>query len=190
VLGISKARSQRAPMGMAGVNPQQQQLLQILEQQMAVSLPGQEGGTKIESVEIVPNRITNSLLVSAPPEVMEIIAKVIGDLEQLEGRDVLVISHYELVEARVEDVLPLLQEVFSVSGGQRGAAGARGRSPAELGPVSISGDPRTNTLIIAAQAKDLPVVEDQIKLLDVEGPIAEAEPTWCAMATHRASPTQ
>ena len=45
--------------------------------------------------------------------------------------------------------------------------------------MSISGDPRSNTLIFTCEAKDVPVVEQQIRLLDIEGNIREVETYIC-----------
>jgi type II secretion system protein D len=178
-LGISKARSGRPQMPAARGGPQQQ-LLEILQQQM-ISIAGAggvEGSAKIESVEIVPNTVTNSLLVSAPNEVMTIIENIINKMEALEGFDVVVIKHRRLEKAKVDDVLPLLQDIFGAAGG--GGGGRRGGgSPADLGPVTVSGDPRTNTLIYVAQAKDVDTVEEQIERLDIEGAIAEVEMYVC-----------
>lgn len=181
VLGITRARQPRGLPHVPRGGPQQQQLLQILQEQLAVALPGMEGeAARIESVEIVANAVTNSLLVSAPPEVMKIVENVITELEGLEGREVLVVKHYELIKARVDDVLPLLEEVFESAGRGEGRGRPGGRSsPADLGPVSIAGDPRSNTLIVTAQAKDLEAIEQQIRLLDIEGAIAEAETYVC-----------
>lgn len=179
VLGLSKARTsaRQQPLGGAARAGQQGQLLELLQQQM-VSMSGVEGGSaKIELVEVVSNQITNSLLVSAPPDVMEIIENVIDQLEDLEGRDVTVIRHRPLSTARVDDVLPLLQEIFA--GTATAGRGPRGGSPADLGPVTISGDPRSNALIYSCQAKDVKTVEDQIAMLDIEGSIAEAETYVC-----------
>jgi type II secretion system protein D len=201
VLGITDARQQRdrnrgggAAMlgnpfgggrgGMGGMGGAQNQFMELFTQQM-VSMPGMEGGeggAKIDSVQIVPNEITNSLLVSAPKEVVAIIDKVINELEMLEGQDVVVIRHFSLKQARVEDVEPLLQEVFdATAGGRGGAAGGRSgkTSPAHLGPVTIRGDTRNNTLIVSAQQKDLPVIQKQIELMDIEGDLAEAETYEC-----------
>ncbi|MGE0481020.1 MAG: secretin N-terminal domain-containing protein [Phycisphaerae bacterium] len=183
VLGMNRARQRGAGGGAQPRNPQQQQLLQVLQQQMVVDLPGMEGGgAKIESVEIIPNKITNSLLISAPPEVMELIEDVIQRMESLEERDIVIIKHRQLDTARLEDVLPLLQDVFSSagSGGSGGPGGPRAANkPASLGPVTISGDPRNNTLIYTCQAKDVEYVEAQITMLDIEGKVAEAELYVC-----------
>lgn len=192
VLGISKVQQRRggalpraAVRGRPGQQGgPQQQLIEMLQQQL-VSVPGVEGGAKVERVEIVANATTNSLMVSAPPEVMGLIEKVITELEELEGRDIVGIYHYPLRSARTDDLVPLLQEIFDATGGGGGAArAARGPraaagSPAALGPVSISGDPRTNTIIFAAEAKDVPIVEEQIRRLDTPGAVAEAETYLC-----------
>jgi len=191
VLGISKVqqrRGARTPTPRAGQpGSPQQQLMEMLQQQL-VSVPGVEGGAKVERVEIVPNATTNSLLVSAPPEVMGLIEKVITDLETLEGRDVVGVHYYPLKNARADDILPLLQDIFdaAASGRAEGRPGrggvprpAGGTSPASLGPVMVSADPRTNTIVYTAQAKDVPVIEEQIRRLDLPGSMAEAEMYIC-----------
>ena len=180
VLGISGTSRSARPQQQAAGRNQQQQLMEMIQQQM-VSIGG-EASAKVESVEIVPNSITNSLLVSAPNDVMEIIKDVIGRLESLEGGDITVIKHYTLKTAKVEDVLPLLQELFGAaggSGGGRGGRGGGGSSPADLGQVTISGDPRNNTIIYVAQAKDVETVNEQIEKLDIEGALAEVEMYVC-----------
>jgi type II secretory pathway component GspD/PulD (secretin) len=196
ILGISKVQQRRGgatPQRARAGGPQQQQQQQLLEmlQQQLFSVPGVEGGAKVERVEIVPNGVTNSLLVSAPPEVMSLIERVIGELEELEGRDVIGIYYCRLDRARVDDVLPLLQEIFSSAAGSGGGAprlrgpggitigAGGGASPAALGPVTVSADPRTNTIIYTAQAKDVDTVEKHIRALDLEGPLAEAEMYVC-----------
>lgn len=177
--GSQGSRRQQTPTPRAGANPQQQ-LMELIQQQM-VSIGG-EVSAKVESVEIVPNSITNSLLVSAPREMMKIITNVIQQLEALEGGDITVIGRYKLDHAKVDDILPLLQDIFSAAGGGGGrGAGPRGggSSPAELGPVTLSGDPRDNTIIYVAQAKDVKTVEEQIFKLDFEGAVAEIEMYIC-----------
>jgi len=186
VLGISKVQQRRLgrqlPTGRPGQPGAQQQLIEMLQQQL-VSVPGVEGGAKVERVEIVANATTNSLMVSAPPDVMELIDKVIAELEELEGLRVVGIYHYPLQNARVDDLLPLLQDIFDATGtaAPRAGGGPRGGgvSPAALGPVTVSGDPRTNTIIFTAEAKDVPVVQAQIRKLDIAGAVAEAEMYIC-----------
>jgi type II secretory pathway component GspD/PulD (secretin) len=176
VLGISKVRQRRTQPAAGGQRTPQQQLVEMLQQQM-VSVAGVEGGAKVERVEIVPNATTNSLLVSAPPEVMALVERVITELEALEGREVMGIYHHPLANAKVMDILPLLQEIF---GGAAAAVGrGRGVSPAALGPVTISGDPRNNTVIFSAQAKDEEAVRRQIQAIDIAGNVAEAQLYVC-----------
>lgn len=184
VLGIGRAqqaRPQQPQPNFGGIGGAQAQLLQIL-QQTSFATPGVEGSAKVENVEVVANAITNSLLVSAPPEVMKLIDDTLQKLEDLEERDVVVIRSYTLQNARMDDVLPLLQEIFagaSAGGAGAGRAGGKGANPADLGPVTIAGDPRTNSLIYSAQAKDVALVVKQIEMLDITGAIAEAETYAC-----------
>lgn len=192
VLGIVKAEQRRTSgtrqQGGAGMNDPFFQMFQ--QQLVAMSSPtpgGESGGAaKIESVEIVPNVTANSLMVSAPPDVMRIIEDVITKLEGLEGRSIVGIHRYELKKARVDDVVPLLDEVFSAVGGggfaaltRGGAGGGRSSSPAAMGQVNISADPRTNTIIYTCESKDVETVEAQIAMLDIEGPMSEAEIYVC-----------
>ena len=198
VLGIAKAQQKRggaaapARRGAAGGFNPQAQLIEMLQQQ-AFSVPGVEGGAKVELVEVVPNDVTNSLLVSAPPEVMKVIEKVIGDLENLEGREIVGIYEYQLEHAKMEDILPLLQDIFAAAGAGGGgpsqpragggmAAAVRGRSggsPGALGPVTVSGDPRVNKIIFTCEKKDEELVRAQIQKLDIEGALADAELYVC-----------
>lgn len=175
--------------GGAGGNPQQQQMLQIMQQQMVVDLPGGGGGAKIEQVEIVPNGITNALLVSAPPDVMDVIENTLTELEDLGGRDIIEVHQYPLENAKVDDILPLLQEVFAAVGSGGGAGGGDagvgrrvrggGGSPGALGPVTITSDPRTNSIIYTCEAKDKQRVEDQIHVLDIPESVTDAEMYIC-----------
>ncbi len=186
VLGISQVQQRRgrgAPQSRRGRRgSRQQELIEMLQQQ-SVSVPGVEGGAKVEQVEIVPNVVTNSLMVSAPVEVMGLIEDVITRLEKLEGYDVVGVHHYQLEHARLDDILPLLDELFEAagSGGGRGGRRGGGSSPAQMGPVTVSGDPRTNTIIFTAENKDADKVIEQIKRLDDPnaGAIAEAEMYIC-----------
>lgn len=183
VLGIDKAARPGAinQPRMPG-NAQQQQIMELIQQQM-VSMAGGEGGSaKVELVEIVANEITNSVLVSAPADVMKIIEDVIEKLEQLDARDVTVIRTYPLRSAQLDDVVPLLREIFAdAAGGAGGRGGPPGRagSPAELGPVTVSGDPRNNTIIYTCLAKDVEIVEANIRMVDIPGAVAEAEMYIC-----------
>lgn len=172
VLGISGSRSgsSRPAAGGGRSGRNQQQMTQLLEQQMVAVAGGRGGSAKIESVEIVPNTATNSLLVSAPGEVMDIIEDVLEDLEELNTRDVVGIHAYALKLAKVDDVLPLLQEVFA------GVATAKGsNSPAAWGTVTVTGDPRNNNIIFTCENKDVEKVVAQIEKLDIEGQISDGE---------------
>ncbi len=184
-LGISKVQERRGgssrrrtpSRGRRGSS--QQQLMEML-QQTAVSVPGVEGGAKVEQVEIIPNATTNSLLVSAPPEVMGLIKSKVSELEGIDVPDVVGIHHYALQHARVDDVLPLLREIFESTGGAGGSRRGQGAgSPAAMGPVTVSADPRVNTIIFTAQSKDVDKVRQQIESLDIEGAVAEAEMYIC-----------
>ena len=74
----------------------------------------------------------------------------------------------------MEDILPLLQDIFAAAAGGRTrnragggmAAAVRGRSggsPGSLGPVTVSGDPRVNKIIFTCEKKDEELVRAQIR---------------------------
>ncbi len=156
-------------------------ILDMLNQQVFTIGGGQEGAAKVDSVEIVANQVTNSLLVSAPIEVMNLVETLITKLEGIEAGTSVVIRDHELQQAELQDVLPLLQDVFAATnqrsgggGGGRGAA-TSASSPAMLGPVTVSGDPRANKVIYVCQVKDVDIVEKQIERFDIKGMINEAE---------------
>ncbi len=189
LLGVDRSQQsrqqQQSPFGAMmrnPLNPLGSQFLELFQQQQ-VSIAGGEGtSAKIELVEIVPNEITNSILVSAPAEVMRIIEDLIGRLERLEGHDITVIRHVALEKAKVDEVVPLLREIFTSDG--RGGGGGRGAAarPGDMGPVTVSADPRNNSIIYSAQAKDVTAVEAQIRMLDIEdkdGALANAEMIIC-----------
>ncbi len=178
VLGIGKAAGRQGQRAPAARGNAQQQILELLEQTQ-VSVGGGEGA-KVDTVEIVPNAVTNALLVSSPPEVLPIIEDMINELESLSGYEIVVIREYPLEAAKVDDVLPLLQEIFAAAASGGGGGGRRGAgSPAQLGTVTVAADARRNVLIYTARQKDVELVERQIALLDVEGALAEAEMYVC-----------
>lgn len=153
-------------------------ILDMLNQQVFTIGGGQEGAAKVDSVEIVANQITNSLLVSAPIEVMNLVETMINKMEKLTIGTTVVVQHRELKNAELQDVLPLLQDVFAATaqrGGRGGGSGAAAASPALLGPVTVSGDPRANTVIFVCQEKDIAVVETQIERFDIKGMVNAAE---------------
>lgn len=148
-----------------------------VEESRAVKIEGLEPA-KIEATEIVPNAVSNTLLVSAPVEVMAVITATIKELEDTPG-GVIVVNRYPLQNAKVNDVLPLLSELFSsVSGGAEGR-GNRGGSPSDIGPVWVSGDARINAIVYSCRERDVPRVEEQIRAVDIEGAISEAETYVC-----------
>ncbi|MCA9242329.1 MAG: hypothetical protein KDA32_00130 [Phycisphaerales bacterium] len=147
-----------------------------VEESRAVKIEGLEPA-KIEATEIVPNAQSNTLLVSAPVEVMAVIQATIKELEDTPG-GVIVVNRFELQNAKVSDVLPLLSELFAnVSGG--GDARGRGGSPSDIGPVWVSGDARINAIVYSCRERDVPRVEEQIRAVDIEGAMSEAETYVC-----------
>ncbi len=171
VLGIDSGRgAQRTPTRGARGGRQQQQLTSMLEEQL-VSIGGESA--KIEATKVVPNTLTNSIMVSAPAEVMQIVSTVLDDLAALEARGVAQVVHYELTEAKVDDILPLLEVIFA--GTQQYSA----ENPAQIGPVTVTGDPRNNTIIFVAQTKDIDNVQQQIAQLDIPGEVSNAETYVC-----------
>ncbi|UCG31987.1 MAG: hypothetical protein JSU68_10015, partial [Phycisphaerales bacterium] len=158
----------------------QAQMFAQLQQQMdQMAQADAEGALSIDwaaEVTITSDAPTNSILASGPTQAIDYIESMI---EKLEGQDIEkeIVKSIQLQHTTVEEALPVLNEIFAARG-TTGGAGGRLRMPARQGEqeavetafaqVLITGDARTNTLIVKAVEKDMAEVEALIAKLDVD----------------------
>ena len=130
-----------------------------------------------QDVTIRPDTYTNSLMVMAPADHIDMLSMLIKMLDSIEPRTAK-IRAFELRNADAEEMQQLLEDLFESGQGQDGegrtlilgeGAGAAGGSAGGGGgetEVAFSVDPRTNTLIAAGSPAHLRVIEGLVYRLD------------------------
>jgi len=126
-----------------------------------------------QQLAITVDSRTNSLIVSGTPTYLDLVAKVVEDLDKLEAneRDVYV---YQLRNAVAADVARVVSEFVDTE--QRKLIGTL--SPDQLGSaarllereITIKGDDASNTVLVSASPRYMARVKEMIKQLDVDPP--------------------
>lgn len=186
--------------GYKGANQQQQQQQQqnIQENQSSVGsralslqIIGANGAVVTSSgilfdVRVTADRNSNSLVVSAPNESMQLVENLIAQLDRLPNAETQ-IKVFQIANGDATTLLTTLQALFQSSttqgqqGGQGGFGGG-GQTGGNLSQLPLQGasatdgatlvnlrfgvDTRTNTIIASGPAGDLQVVEDLLNRLD------------------------
>jgi general secretion pathway protein D len=122
-----------------------------------------------EGFKIIPDERTNSLIVLASAQSIEMLKGVIAKLDQEVPRGKGNIHVYYLQNAVAEDLAKILSGVAKEAGeGAKPGAGGTTAKIAALGEkISILADKTTNSLIITASPQDYAVLEEVIKKLDI-----------------------
>jgi len=122
-----------------------------------------------EGFKIIPDERTNSLIVLASAQSIEMLKGIIAKLDQEVPRGKGNIHVYYLQNAVAEDLAKILSGVAKEAGeGAKPGAGGTTAKIAALGEkISILADKTTNSLIITASPQDYAVLEDVIKKLDI-----------------------
>jgi general secretion pathway protein D len=122
-----------------------------------------------EGFKLIPDERTNSLIVLASAQSIEMLKGVIAKLDQEVPRGQGNIHVYYLQNAVAEDLAKILSGVAKEAG-----EGAKGGTTAVKAPlaslsekISILADKTTNSLIITASPQDYAVLEEVIKKLDI-----------------------
>ncbi|MBN1805967.1 MAG: type II secretion system secretin GspD [Sedimentisphaerales bacterium] len=140
-----------------------EQIKQIMQQSVVASggngmvrtAPGGIGNT----LKILPDERTNSLIVLANPENTEIIKELITELDverPVEASNVHVIN---LNHAEAKDLVKSISEVL-------GPLVSKGNNESQE-PLQVTADESTNSLIVVASSHYYRLIEDLIKRLDV-----------------------
>ncbi len=176
VLGLSGG-SRRQPgrggaRGQAGRGGQQAAQQRIIQMQQGRQQQRQGTVVSSENIKLTAEAQTNSIIAQAPPDTLELIAKLIGDLETETNTTKKEMRRVHLEYAKATEVATIVRDVAAQTtarpgGGGRGGRGARRGGSSSTG-VSVNADARTNSVILAGQAKDLDQVETIVKELDVD----------------------
>ncbi|MFO1023167.1 MAG: secretin N-terminal domain-containing protein, partial [Planctomycetales bacterium] len=120
----------------------------------------------LSDVNITPDPRTNTLLVSAPAESMDLVIALIHQLDEMPS-DVAQIKVFRVVNGDVRELVRMLNSLFPAAG-PPGSQPKLANTPGEsaLVPVRFSVDLRTNSIIATGSAGDLRVVEALLLRLD------------------------
>jgi len=120
----------------------------------------------LSDAEIVPDVHTNTLIVSAPAESMDLLAALIEQLDSPTA--VAQIKVFKIVNGDANSLIQMLRTLLPSQAGVAGPqlAGAEGETT--LVPVRFSVDTRTNCIIATGSEGDLAIIEALLLRLDAE----------------------
>jgi len=118
----------------------------------------------LNDVRVTPDPRTNTLLVSAPAESMDLIGALIDHLDQLPAA-VVQIKVFKIVNGEASSLVQMLQTLLGTSTGV-GPQLPRAESESSLAPLRFSVDSRTNSIIASGSSGDLTIVEAILLRLD------------------------
>ncbi len=162
------------PGGMAGMQSQQRSsMLRFL----TIDARGKrliESGI-LDNVQVTPDLRANALVVSAPPQCMELLEALIQRLDELPAAEAQV-KVFTVFNGDAQNLYMTLTQLFSGQAAPTGGPGAAAAMPAiqtstsgnvaSLIPLRFSVDVRTNSIIATGVAADLAVVEAVLTRLD------------------------
>lgn len=153
--------------GAAASSPQSQSVRSLVLKFLTIDAQGQkvlESGL-LSEVKITPDPKTNTLLVSAPPESMELLAALIHELDS-SPTGVAQIKVFTIVNGDAAALVEMLRALLDVPGATTGPQLSGAEDDASLAPLRFSVDARTNSIIASGSAADLSIVEAILLRLD------------------------
>jgi general secretion pathway protein D len=122
-----------------------------------------------EELKLIPDERTNSLIVLATAQTIEMIKGIVGKLDEEVARGKGNIQVYYLQHAVAEDLATILTGVAQEAGegAKTGTPAAATKLPVLGEKISVLADKTTNSLIIIASPQDYAVLEEVIKKLDI-----------------------
>lgn len=131
-----------------------------------IELRGEKGVTKVDTsttVSITANTQSNSVVVAAPAESMELITTIIEELDQSAANATIpVVRLYEVKHAEVSEMVSSLQATFAPTTTRgRPRQGARTEAP-----VTITGNEGARLIIISATAEKQKLIAELLTDLD------------------------
>ena len=156
--------------------------------QRAQTLPGSQP-LPSEQIKIETDPLNNALIISASKENLELIQGLLPKLDQEPTIAGGVFETFTLEfadAARVSTILKSLVDQGLYRPGRPASAPARGGNGGR-DILSISVDPRSNTLIVSASPENLSIVREVVKKLDSKDMAANADVKLYALKNARAS---
>jgi type II secretion system protein D len=121
-----------------------------------------------DALALAPDPRSNSLIVSASPENLLIVKALIKQLDTADHAGAGDIRLFQLQHARASHLATVLEQFFRARRTSEAATGAAQRSA----PVTVTADDRTNTLLITGGRESFDAVEQMIRQLDTDTPVA------------------
>jgi len=141
-------------------------LAQSLQQIFAASSPASRYGRGRTSTDapivILPAESGRKLVVSAPADKHELIAKVIKDYDESATGDQVIVKVYKIENADAASVASALTASLNAK-----TASSRGRTTASGGQIRVTADRSSGTLIVRAPLSEHERIAELIKQIDV-----------------------
>jgi len=120
----------------------------------------------LNDVQITPDSHTNTLIITAPAESMDLLMALIQELDSPTG--VAQINVFEIVNGDANSLIEMFRNLLPSQAGTAGPqlAGAEGETT--LVPVRFAVDVRTNSIIATGSEGDLAIIEALLLRLDAE----------------------
>ncbi len=151
--GTKKATSRRSPVGR-----RIERMRRVLVHEAGEGKPVEIAG----EVTVDANDETNSIVASAPAEVMALIGSLIRELDQSAAEAATpVVRFYRLENAEVPDAVADLKELFSET-----ARTKKTRAAAFEPPVVITGDESGGVVIVSASQQKQELISEVVKQID------------------------
>ncbi len=148
-----------------GQQPQQQRVEMIRQ---VLELRTKQGITQVDiasMVNVSANRQTNSVIVTAPVDAMEIVAGIIEELDQSGMAAVTSIRMYPVKNAEIAPTVTALREVFGATT-KTTTAGKRSAKTVLDAEIIITGDEAGRMIIVSAPAEEHKLIESVIMQMD------------------------
>jgi len=170
ILGLEERAAARTPArGGRGGNPRAPQQMQI---------QGEQGDTIVsaDKIKLTAETQTNTVIAQGPPDTLDLIEKIINDLEEkrVKGVEMLRVVLKKARASEIADIIQsLIDETINNEGPSAAPAAGRGRGRGRAAPsssrndnVSVHADPRTNSVILAGPSDQLERAKKIVEDLD------------------------
>ncbi len=145
---------------------------------------GSGGKALVNELNLGVDDRTNSIIMSGDPDTVDLAERMIADLDKDVENFVTDVKIIRLKHASIDQVLPMLQSVFNENSNDPSREGLSrqvtrlrlhlqgegvtvSEAPAVRDTLTIQGDDRSNTIIVAARSDLLPLIEEVINTLDI-----------------------